>query len=233
MAPSSIRTRQELSNPQRLRLHPREPTLGPSREAQRLDRRACPRNTSVQCRERPGCCTSLPKSGGWIAVGTDCGPSETDWRSSWHCGGRPHSEIGGPYHGTTTGPCSGESHITFSARFEHAGCECVARETDPQSTVLSIDGVSAFDLISRSAMMQRLREVNEEALPFVRPFYGQPSTYLWEDDDNVVHSIPQGEGREQGGPLMPLLPSLGQILGVHHDESDAMAKHTATLPLSM
>ena len=97
-----------------------------------------------------------------------------------------------------------------------AGCECVAHalqalcETDPQSTVLSIDGVSAFDLISRGAMMQGLREVKEEALPFVRLFHGQPSTYLWEDDDNIVHSIPQGEGGKQGDPLMPLLFSLGQ-----------------------
>ena len=97
-----------------------------------------------------------------------------------------------------------------------AGCECVAHalqalcETNPQSTVLSIDGVSTFDLISRGAMMQGLREVKKEALPFVRLFYGQPSTYLWEDDDNIVHSIPQGEGGEQGDPLMPLLFSLGQ-----------------------
>ena len=43
--------------------------------------------------------------------------------------------------------------------------------------------------------MQGLREVNEEAL-FMRVFYGQPSTHLWEDDDNIVHSIPQGEGRD-------------------------------------
>ena len=41
-----------------------------------------------------------------------------------------------------------------------------------------------------------------EALPFVRSFYGQPSRYVWEDD--------QGEGEEQGDALMPLLFSLGQ-----------------------
>ena len=44
----------------------------------------------------------------------------------------------------------------------------------------------------------------------MRLFYGQPSTYLWEDDYNIVHSIPQGEGGEQGDPLMPLLLSFGQ-----------------------
>ena len=47
-------------------------------------------------------------------------------------------------------------------------------------------------------------------LPFVSAFYGQRSTYLWEDDVGEVHSIPQGEGGEQRDRLMPLLFSLGQ-----------------------
>ena len=47
-------------------------------------------------------------------------------------------------------------------------------------------------------------------LPFVRMFYGTPSEYLWEDSDGVVHSIPQGEGGEQGDPMLPLLFSDGQ-----------------------
>ena len=50
----------------------------------------------------------------------------------------------------------------------------------------------------------------EKILPFVRAFYGQPSTYLWEDDAGEVHIIPQGERGEQGHPLMPLLFCLGQ-----------------------
>ena len=45
-----------------------------------------------------------------------------------------------------------------------------------------------------------------ETIPFVRVFYGSPSTYVWE----VEHSILQGEGGEQGDPVMPLLYSLGQ-----------------------
>ena len=40
-------------------------------------------------------------------------------------------------------------------------------------------------------------------------FYGSPSTYLWDDDDGVIHEIAQGEGGEQGDALMPLLFSLG------------------------
>ena len=49
-----------------------------------------------------------------------------------------------------------------------------------------------------------------DAVPFVRLFYGSPSTYMWEDAEGVEHLIPQGEGGEQGDPMMPLLCSLGQ-----------------------
>ena len=41
-------------------------------------------------------------------------------------------------------------------------------------------------------------------------FYGSPSQYLWDYDDGVSHTIPQGEGGEQGDAMMPLLFSLGQ-----------------------
>ena len=41
-------------------------------------------------------------------------------------------------------------------------------------------------------------------------FCGTPSKFLWEDELGVVNHIPQGEGGEQGDPLMPLLFSLGQ-----------------------
>ena len=37
-----------------------------------------------------------------------------------------------------------------------------------------------------------------------------PSTHLWEDDSGEVHTVPQGEGGEQGDPLMPLLFCLEQ-----------------------
>ena len=94
-----------------------------------------------------------------------------------------------------------------------AGCETVAHilqvltELDEEATVVSVDGIGAFDLISRNAMMSGLRFMvdGDRVLPFVRAFHGQPSSYLWEDDVGEVHSIPQGEGGEQGDPLMPLL----------------------------
>ena len=74
-----------------------------------------------------------------------------------------------------------------------AGCECIAHalqgltELDPRATVTSIDGVSAFDLISRGTMMTGLMRVEggSAALPFVRMFYGAPSEHLWVDSCTV------------------------------------------------
>ena len=93
-----------------------------------------------------------------------------------------------------------------------AGCECVAHvlqgltEVDPLATVTSIDGISAFDLISRGTMLEGLRQVRGRSavVPFARLFYGRPSEYLWEDASGEVHKIPQGEGGEQGDAMMPL-----------------------------
>ena len=44
----------------------------------------------------------------------------------------------------------------------------------------------------------------------MRQFYGSPSTYWWDDDEGVTHEVVQGEGGEQGDPLMPALYALGQ-----------------------
>ena len=106
----------------------------------------------------------------------------------------------------------------FTAPFQYAlrtraGTECVAHvlqaltEANPDATVLSIDGVSAFDMVSRLAMLAALRRVpgGDQILPFIRLFYGSQSRYFWEDDAAVVHHILQGEGGEQGDPLMPSL----------------------------
>ena len=99
-----------------------------------------------------------------------------------------------------------------------AGCECVAHalqgltQLHPDTTNTSIDGICAFDLISRESMLTGFTRVDggQAALPFVRLFYRSPSVYLWEDDAGTVHRIPQGEGGEQGDDLMPLLFCLGQ-----------------------
>ena len=99
-----------------------------------------------------------------------------------------------------------------------AGSECIAHvlqglcEQNPQATVISIDGLGAFDQISRAAMLDGLLNVAHcgAVLPFVRMFYGAPSSYLWEDNAGTVHTIRQGEGGEQGDALMPLLFAVGQ-----------------------
>ena len=97
-----------------------------------------------------------------------------------------------------------------------AGCECVAHalqgitEMSATATITSVDGISAFDLISRKAMLEGLRGVDESVVPFVSMFYSSPSGYLWEDAEGTTHTIVQGEGGEQGDPMMPLLFSLGQ-----------------------
>ena len=50
----------------------------------------------------------------------------------------------------------------------------------------------------------------EKLVPFARLFYDSPSTCIWEDEVGDVRHVCQGEGGEQGDPLMPLSFSLGQ-----------------------
>ena len=100
-----------------------------------------------------------------------------------------------------------------------AWSECIAHvfqgpcEQNPQATVISIDGLGAFDQISRAAMLDGLLNVAHcgavlpfvrncgAVLPFVRNFYGAPSSYLWGDRAGTVHTTRQGEGGEQGDAL--------------------------------
>ena len=82
---------------------------------------------------------------------------------------------------------------------------------DEDATVVSIDGVGAFDLISRNAMVSGLMamEHGDTLWPFV-PVLRPTVVIMWEDDYcGITHDIPQGDGGEQGDPLMPLLFSLG------------------------
>ena len=48
------------------------------------------------------------------------------------------------------------------------------------------------------------------ASPPTRMFYGRSSEHLWEMGDGQIHRIQQGEGGEQGDPMIPLLYCLGQ-----------------------
>ena len=77
-----------------------------------------------------------------------------------------------------------------------------------QVTVTSIDGVGAYDLISRNAMLEGLlrMEGGDQTLPFVRMFYSAPSGRYGSHNKHIA----QGEGGEQSDPLMPMLFALGQ-----------------------
>ena len=89
-----------------------------------------------------------------------------------------------------------------------AGCECISHvlqgltELNPNATILSVDGMSAYDTISRRAMLQGLSNIEggRSALPFVSMFYGSPSQYLWEDERGVTHTIHQGREESKVTP---------------------------------
>ena len=81
------------------------------------------------------------------------------------------------------------------ARFVHqGGCECIAHvlqalcDLNPQTTVTSVNGVTAYDLNFRRATSTGFRHVDggSASLLFVRMFHGSPSEYLWEDDSGVT-----------------------------------------------
>ena len=89
-----------------------------------------------------------------------------------------------------------------TAPFQHAlntraGCECVSHalqsltDLDESATLLSVDGVGAFDFVSRKAMLQGLlnMEGGDNLLPLARQFYGSPSTFLWKDEMGTVNHV--------------------------------------------
>ena len=107
-----------------------------------------------------------------------------------------------------------------------AGTDCVGpviralTDANPTATVLSVDGIGAYDHVFRGAMLSKL--LSEPALhgllPFVRAMYS-PSHYTWRDDSGNLHDIVQCEGGEQGDPLI-------FSLGIH----DALSEVQSTMP---
>ena len=69
-------------------------------------------------------------------------------------------------------------------------------DLNPRTTVLSIDGVGAYDHVFRSSMLRKLYEVENlrRLLPFVRGVYSQPSTYHWQDEDGTQRVIDSAWG---------------------------------------
>ena len=85
-----------------------------------------------------------------------------------------------------------------------------ALEQRPDAVLVSLDGRSAYDSMSRAAFLAGLRSCAPELLPFVRLFYGGQSSYCWWDAEGRCRDVAQGEGCEQGDPLAPALFALGQ-----------------------
>ena len=91
------------------------------------------------------------------------------------------------------------------------------------ATILSVDGIGAYDHVSRAAMLERLEKMPaaRSILPFVRLSCGAPSKYSWWDEGGQKRTLFQAEGGEQGDPLMPLLFSIG-IQGALEEVSEVL-----------
>jgi len=117
---------------------------------------------------------------------------------------------------------AGPANFGMSTRCGTDGLVHLARallESDPAQTILCIDGVGAFDHVSRARMSERLLATPSlrPILPFVRLWYSSPSEAVWAADAGSTHVVSSAEGGEQGDALMPglfciaLAPALEQI----------------------
>ena len=72
-----------------------------------------------------------------------------------------------------------------------AGTDALARavqfltEEDADTTVISLDGIGAFDHVRRAAFMRKMHETEalRPLLPLVTALYGTESRFLWRDDE--------------------------------------------------
>ena len=91
------------------------------------------------------------------------------------------------------------------AQSTRARCECVAHvmqaltDLNLDSTIVSIKGIGAYDMISRNAMLEGLLQMEN----------GRRLTYVWGEGGRDGHrnEIFQEEGGQQGDALMPLFIS--------------------------
>ena len=83
---------------------------------------------------------------------------------------------------------------------EHSGTDTLAHilqaltDDDPDRVILSIDGVGAFDHVSRARIFQELEATPElhDIILFIRQWYGTVSKFLWTDAEGKRHRIEQG-----------------------------------------
>ena len=120
------------------------------------------------------------------------------------------------------------NHATAPFQFAlqtRAGTDCLAgllraaTDLDETATVMCLDGVGAFDHVSRAAFLHKLQEVAPNLVPFVLQFYGRTSVYYWWDDAGTRHTILQGEGCEQGDALAPALFALAMHEALVHSQA--------------
>ena len=113
----------------------------------------------------------------------------------------------------------GGGHFQYALK-TRAGSECVAHVlqhlTDLdilRATVVSVDGIGVFDLVSRNAMLRGVLNIEDggKVLPFGRMFHAQRSIFFWEKKSWGCARHSTGGG-EQGDPLMPLLFSLAALV---------------------
>ena len=97
----------------------------------------------------------------------------------------------------------------------------LATGADPTLIILSVDGIGAYDHVSRTTMLTALRQTAKanQALPFARMFCSTPSTYIWTDQPGQTHPVQQAEGREQG----TLSFALEAILAAQTEQATALA----------
>ena len=91
---------------------------------------------------------------------------------------------------------------------ENAAHVRAALELQPDAVLVSLDGRSAYDGMSRAAFLPELQSCAPELLPFVRLIYGSTSTYCWWGANGRCRDVAQGESCEQGDPLAPTFFSL-------------------------
>ena len=90
-------------------------------------------------------------------------------------------------------------------------------DANPDLALTKIDGIGAFDHVRRASMLEGLLRLPtaHRLLPYVRMHHGTPSHHVWIDDAALPHDIRQGEGGEQGDPLMPALVCLAMHGPLH------------------
>ena len=177
--------------------------------------------------------TPSPDSSGSHQDGQDHSSKETHWRCAWH----HRRNVLRRLVARTMAKQMAERVEAATAPFQYAlttkaGCESVAHilqsmtDQDERATIVSIDGVGAYDLISRNAMLEGLAAVpgGDRLLPFVRHFCGSPSTYLW-DGGGKTHMIPQ-RGWRTGLPVdaLALQPRDAPRIGCGTTQTPAVRK---------